>query len=406
MNLRNYSTIYKLLKAEEKRQFETINLIPSENYPSKAVLEAMGSILTSKYSEGYPGKRYYPGNKIYDQIELLAQRSAKEIFHAKNYHVNVQPYSGTPANLAVYLALLNFGDTIMGMNLSHGGHLSHGHSVNFSGRAYKVVQYGVDLKTGKIDYEEVRKLAKKHKPKLIISGATAYPRKINFRKFHQIAKEVGAISMADIAHIAGLVVAGLHPSPFPFTDVITTTTHKTLRGPRGAIIFCKEKFAKDIDRAVFPGIQGGPHNNITAAKLVCFEEAKKPVFKKYQGQVLKNAKVLAEELKKYGFNLVSGGTDNHLILVDLQNKGITGKEAEERLEKAGIIANRNAVPGDPRKPFDPSGIRLGTPAITTRGMKEKEMKKIAEWISEIIDNKKEVGRIRIKVKNLSRKFKI
>jgi len=403
MNLRKYSAIYKLLKAEEKRQLETINLIPSENYPSKAVLEATGSILTSKYSEGYPGKRYYPGNKIYDQIELLAQKRAKEIFKTgESYHVNVQPYSGTPANLAVYLGLINFGDTIMGMNLSHGGHLSHGHSVNFSGRAYKVVQYGVDLKTGKIDYEEVRRLAKKYKPKIIISGATAYPRKINFKKFHQIVKEIGAISMADIAHSAGLIAAGLHPSPFPFTDVVTTTTQKTLRGPRGAIIFCKEKFAKDIDRAVFPGIQGGPHNNITLAKLVCFEEAKKPAFRKYQKQVLKNSEVLAEELKKYGFNLVSGGTDNHLMLVDLRNKNISGKEAEEKLEKAGIIVNRNTIPGDPRKPFDPSGIRLGTPAITTRGMKEKEMKKIANWISRVINNEKEVKK---EVKNLARKFK-
>jgi glycine hydroxymethyltransferase len=355
MSLKNYSKIYKLLKAEEKRQSETINLIPSENYPSKAVLEAMGSILASKYSEGYPGKRYYPGNEIYDKIELLAQKSAKEIFKTgESYHVNVQPYSGTPANLAIYLGLLNFGDTIMGMTLSHGGHLSHGHKVNFSGRAYKVVQYGVDLKTGKIDYEEIKKLAKKYKPKLIVSGATAYPRKINFKKFHQIAKEVGAISMADIAHIAGLIVAGLHPSPFPFTDIVTTTTHKTLRGPRGAIIFCKKEFAPAIDRAVFPGIQGGPHNNITFAKLVCFEEAKKPSFKKYQKQIIKNTRVLANELKKYGFNLVSGGTDNHLMLVNLQNKKITGKEAEERLEKAGIIVNRNTIPGDPRKPYDPS----------------------------------------------------
>ena len=407
MSLKKYSTIYRLLKAEEKRQLETINLIPSENYPSKAVLEAIGSILTSKYSEGYPGKRYYPGNKIYDQIELLAQKRAKEIFNAgDSYHVNVQPYSGTPANLAVYLGLLDFGDTIMGMNLSHGGHLSHGHSVNFSGRAYKVVQYGVDLKTGKIDYEEVRRLAKKYKPKIIISGATAYPRKINFKKFHQIAKEVGAISMADIAHIAGLIAAGFHPSPFPFTDVVTTTTQKTLRGPRGAIILCKKEFAQAIDRAVFPGIQGGPHNNITAAKLVCFEEAKKPAFRKYQKQVLKNAEVLAEELKKYGFNLVSGGTENHLILIDLQNKGITGKEAEERLEKAGIIANRNTIPGDLRKPFDPSGIRLGTPAITTRGMKEREMKKIAEWIYRAINSETEIKKVRGEVKNLSKRFKI
>jgi len=402
-----------LIKAEERRQAETINLIPSENYPSRAILKAAGSILTSKYSEGYPGKRYYAGNEIYDQIELLAQKRAKEIFSlpagkagtGESYHVNIQPYSGTPANLAVYLALLNFGDKIMGMNLSHGGHLSHGHKVSFSGRAYKVIQYGVDLKTGKIDYEEVRRLAKKNKPKILISGFTAYPRKIDFKKFHQIAKEVGAISMADISHIAGLIVAGLHPSPFSFTDIVTTTTHKTLRGPRGAVIFCKNKFAEAIDRAVFPGIQGGPHNNVTAAKLVCFEEAKNPGFKKYQEQIVKNAKVLAEELKNYGFNLVSGGTDNHLILVDLRNKGITGKEAEERLEKAGIIVNRNTVPGDSRKPFDPSGVRLGTPAVTTRGMKENEMREIARWISEAINDKKEVKRISKEVKGLCKKFK-
>jgi len=291
MNLKKRPKIYKLLKIEEQRQLETINLIPSENYPSKAVLEAMATILASKYSEGYPGKRYYPGNEIYDQIELLAQKRAREIFGASdNYHVNVQPYSGTPANLAIYLAVLNFGDKIMGMSLSHGGHLSHGHKVSFSGRAYKIIQYGVNLKTGKIDYEKVRRLAKRYKPKLIISGATAYPRKINFRKFHQIAREVGAISMADISHVAGLIVAGLHPSPFPFTDIVSTTTHKTLRGPRGAVIFCKKKFAKAVDKAVFPGIQGGPHNNITAAKLVCFEEAKKSGFKKYQKQIIKNAK--------------------------------------------------------------------------------------------------------------------
>ena len=398
------SKAFKLIKLEEKRQLETINLIPSENYPSPAVLEALGSILTSKYSEGYPEKRYYPGNKIYDQIELLAQEYAKAVLKAKNYHVNVQPYSGTPANLAVYLGLLNFGDTILAMNLFHGGHLSHGHNVNFSGRVYKIIQYGVDSKTGRINYEEVRKLAKKYKPKLIVSGATAYPRKINFRKFHQIAREVGAISMADISHIAGLIIAGLHPSPFPFTDVVTTTTHKTLRGPRGAVIFCKSKFAQAIDRAVFPGIQGGPHNHVIAAKLVCFEEAKKPSFKKYQEQVVKNAKVLAQELKKYGFNLVSGGTDNHLILINLRNKNISGKEAEEKLEQAGIIVNRNTIPNDPRSPFNPSGIRLGTPAVTTRGMKEKEMKKIAEWIYQVVSGRASFKEIRKEVKGFSKKF--
>lgn len=407
MNLKKYPKVHKLILAEEKRQLETINLIPSENYPSRAVLEATATILASKYSEGYPGKRYYPGNKIYDQIELLAQKRAKEIFNTgQSYHVNVQPYSGTPANLAIYLGLLNFGDLIMGMNLSHGGHLSHGHKVNLSGIAYKIIQYGVDLKTGKIDYDEIRKLAKKYKPKLIISGATAYPRKINFKKFHQIAKEVKAISMADISHIAGLVATGLHPSPFPFTDVVMTTTHKTLRGPRGAMIICKRELAKAIDKAVFPGIQGGPHNNVTLAKLVCFEEAKKPAFKQYQNQVIKNARVLAQELKKYGFNLISNGTDNHLILIDLQKKKITGKEAEEQLEKAGIVINRNTIPNDPRKPFDPSGIRLGTPAVTTRGMGEKEMKKIAGWMDGVISKKEDIKKIKEKVKNLVKKFKI
>jgi len=397
----------KILKKEKKRQIETINLIASENYPSEAVLNVIGSVLTSKYSEGYPGRRYYPGNEIYDKIELLAQQRAKEIFRTgNNYYVNVQPYSGSPANMAIYLGLLNWGDTIMGMNLSHGGHLSHGHKVNFSGRAYKVVQYGVDSKSERIDYEEVRKLAKKHRPKIIISGATAYPRKIDFRKFYQITKEIGAVSMADISHVAGLIVAGLHLSPFPFTDIVMTTTHKTLRGPRGAIIICKRKFASAIDKAVFPGIQGGPHNNIIAGKLVCFEEAKKIAFKKYQRQIITNAKVLAKELKKYGFNLVSGGTDNHLILIDLQNKKITGKEAEIKLERAGILANRNTIPNDLRNPLNPSGIRLGVPAVTTRGMKEKEMKKIAQLIDEIINNKRKIEIIRSEIKKTAKKFPI
>lgn len=397
--------LHKLIRAEERRQLETINLIPSENYASEAVLEAMATVLNSKYSEGYPGKRYYPGNEFYDEIEKLAQKRAREIFGLdKNWHVNVQPYSGSPANIAVYFALLDFGDKLMGMALTHGGHLTHGHKVNFSGRAYRVIQYGVDEKTGRIDYEEVRRLAKRYKPKLIVSGATAYPRKISFRKFHQIAKEVGAISVADISHIAGLIVAGLHPSPFPFTDVVTTTTHKTLKGPRGAIIICKKKFAKAIDRAVFPGLQGGPHNHVTAAKLVCFEEAKKPAFKQYQRQIIKNAKILAEELVGHGFNLISGGTDNHLMLIDLSDKGLTGGEAEKILEKAGIIVNRNTIPGDPRKPFDPSGIRLGTPAITARGTREKEMKIIAKWIDQLINKKVRPELIKKQVRGFCKRF--
>ncbi len=406
MSLNRFPEVNKLIKAEQKRQQEIINLIPSENYPSSEVLQALGSILTSKYSEGYPGKRYYPGNEIYDRIELLAQQKAKQIFKAADYEVNAQPYSGTPANLAVYMGLLNFGDTIMGMNLTHGGHLSHGHKVNFSGRAYNVVQYGVDLKTGKIDYKQVQQLAEKYKPKILISGATAYPRKIDFKKLHQIAKKVGAVSVADISHIAGLIVAGLHPSPFLFMDIVTTTTHKTLRGPRGAIIFCKSKFAEDINRAVFPGIQGGPHNNVTAAKLICFEQAEKAGFKKYQQQVVSNAKVLARELKKYGFNLVSGGTDNHLILIDLRNMNISGKTAEQILEKAGIMANRNTIPGEPGSAFNPSGLRLGTPAVTTRGMKEKEMEKIAAWIKTVISRQKKPKIVQKEVKKLSGKFKI
>ncbi len=402
---KKFPKIYKLLKAEEKRQLETINLIPSENYSSKEVREACATIFSSKYSEGYPGKRYYPGNEIYDQIEILAQQEARKVFRgAKDYHVNVQPYSGTPANLAVYLGLLNFGDTILGMNLSAGGHLSHGHKVNFSGRAYNVVQYGVDPQSGKINYEEVRRLAQEHKPKIIISSTTSYPRLIDFKKFHEIAKEVGAISMADISHIAGLVTAGLHPSPFPFTDIITTTMHKTLRGPRGAVIFCKEEFAKDIDRAVFPGMQGGPHNQTTLANLICFKEAQTAAFRQYQKQIIKNAKMLSQELIKYGFKLVSGGTDNHLMVIDLTNKGISGKEAEIRLEKAGIIANRNTIPNDSRSPFDPSGIRLGTPAMTTRGMKEKEMKKIAKWIFRVIDNKESIKIISKEVRAFARKY--
>ena len=371
----------ELIKKEIQRQKKVINLIPSENYASNDVLDALGSPLTNKYSEGYPGKRYYPGNEIYDQIETEVQNLAKKVFGlSSGRHVNVQPYSGSPANAAVYMALLKPGDMIMGMKLSHGGHLTHGHKVSFSGIFYNSVQYGVNIKTGFIDYDEVSDLAKKHKPKILICGATAYPREIDFKKFSKIAKSVSAYLMADISHIAGLISTGLHPTPFPYADIVTTTTHKTLRGPRGAIIFSKNKeLAEKIDKAVFPGLQGGPHNNVIAAIGIAFEEALKPSFKKYQKQVVKNARVLADELKKYGFNLVSGGTDNHLILIDLKNKNITGIEAEKKLEKAGIIANRNTVSGD-ESPFKPSGIRMGTPAVTTQGMKEKDMIKIAKKI--------------------------
>ncbi len=403
--------VFGLEQDETRRINEGLELIPSENFPSKAVLQALGSVFNNKYAEGYPGKRYYGGNEIIDKVELLAIERAKKLFGIENagIHVNVQPYSGSPANIAVYFALLEFGDTLMGMNLAQGGHLTHGHKVNFSGKVYRVVQYGVDPETHLIDYEEVRKIALKEKPKIIISGATAYPRKFDFKAFHEIAEEVGAISLADIAHIAGLIVGGVHPSPFPFTDVVTTTTHKTLRGPRGAVIFCKEEFAEKIDRAVFPGLQGGPHEHVIAAKAVAFKEAMQPEFRDYARQTVKNAKALADSLMDEGFTLVSGGTDNHLILVDLRNKNVTGKEAEEALDKAGITVNKNMIPYDPRMPFDPSGIRLGTPAITTRGMKESEMKAIGEFISKAIENHKDdrkLSEIREEVRELCREFPV
>lgn len=397
--------IAKLIAEETKRQQKTLDLIPSENIVSPAVLEALGSPLTNKYSEGYPGKRYYAGNKIIDEIEILAQERARKVFHlGKNWHVNVQPYSGSPANMAVYYALLNpacppklgerrRGDTIMGMSLPFGGHLTHGWKVNFSARFYKSVQYTVG-RDGFIDYDEVRELAKKKRPKIIVAGATAYPRVFDFKKFRKIADEVGAYFMVDMAHIAGLVAAGVHPSPFPYADVVTTTTHKTLRGPRGAIIFANIKskiavknkvdIAREIDRAVFPALQGGPHDHQTAAIAVALGEALKPSFKKYGRQVVKNAKVLAHELQRLGFQLVSGGTDNHLMLIDLTNLGISGREAQDRLESIGIIVNRNTIPYDTRSPFDPSGIRIGTPSLTTRGMKEKQMKEIAGLINEAL----------------------
>lgn len=399
--------VFGLENDETRRINEGLELIPSENFPSKSVLHALGSVFNNKYSEGYPGKRYYGGNEFIDQIENLAIERAKKLFGCE--HANVQPYSGSPANLAVYFALMDFGDTLMGMNLAQGGHLTHGHKVNFSGKAYGVVQYGVDPKTHLIDYDDVRKIAKKGKPKIIVSGATAYPREFDFKAFHEISEDVGAISMADIAHIAGLIVGGVHQSPFPFTDVVTTTTHKTLRGPRGAMIMCKEKFAEAIDRAVFPGMQGGPHEHVIAAKAVAFKEAMKPEFKDYARQIVKNAKTLAGSLMDRGFTLISGGTDNHLILVDLRNKNLTGQEAEGALDKAGITVNKNMIPYDPRKPFDPSGIRLGTPAITTRGMKESEMKTIGELISKAIDNHKNdvnLAKIRQEVLELCRNFPV
>jgi glycine hydroxymethyltransferase len=399
--------IFGLELDELRRINEGLELIPSENFPSLAVLQAMASVFNNKYAEGYPGKRYYGGNEFIDKVEKLAIERAKRLFGCE--HVNVQPYSGSPANIAVYFALMNFGDTLMGMNLAQGGHLTHGHKINFSGKVYRVVQYGVDPETHLIDYDEVRKIALKEKPKIIVSGATAYPRIIDFKAFHEIAEEVGAISMADIAHVAGLIVGEMHPSPFPFTDVVTTTTHKTLRGPRGAIIMCKQKFAEAIDRAVFPGLQGGPHEHIIAAKAVAFKEAMETKFKDYAKQIVKNAKALAESLMEEGFTLISGGTDNHLILVDLRNKNITGKQAEEALDKAGITVNKNMIPYDPRSPFDPSGIRLGTPAVTTRGMKESEMKEIGKFISKAIekhDDENALKKIKAEVRELCRQFPV
>ena len=396
--------IAKSLQKEINRQKQGLELIPSENFVSEAILKALGSPLTNKYSEGYPGKRYYGGNQFIDEVESLAIARAKKLFRAQ--HANVQPYSGSPANLEIYFTLLQPGDRIMGMSLAHGGHLTHGHKVNLSGKIFDFIQYGVDSKTHLIDYNQVEKLAKKYKPKIIISGATAYPRIIKFKKFHQIAQKVGAISMADIAHIAGLIIAGIHPSPFPFTDIVTTTTHKTLRGPKGAMIMSKKKYAQIIDKMVFPGMQGGPHNHTTAAIAVALKEASKPSFKKYAQQIVKNAKVLAQTLKQQGLDLISGGTDNHLILVDLTKTQVTGKQAEKALEKVEIYVNKNMIPYDLRTPFNPSGIRLGTPALTTRGFKQKDMKVIGQLIAQVIyniDNPQILKKVRTTVKQLTQK---
>lgn len=379
--------VFDLIKQEEKRQREVLEMIPSENYASKEVREAVGSVLMNKYSEGYPHKRYYQGNKIADAVEDLAIERAKKVFGVK--FVNVQPYSGSPANAAVYFALLEPGDKIMGLELASGGHLTHGHpKITFSGKYFNSVQYKVKS-DGWIDYDEVLKMALVEKPKIIVCGGTAYPRVWDFKKFGEIAKKAGALLLADISHITGLIIGGVHPTPLPYADVVMTTTHKTLRGPRGAILMTNnEEIAEKIDRAVFPGLQGGPHDNTTAAIAVALEEAAKPEFKKYAAQIVKNSKSLAEELIKYGFKLVTGGTDNHLILIDLQNFGVNGRIYAEALEYANIVVNRNSVPGDPMPPFYPSGVRLGTPAITTRGMKDKEMKKIAKWYFEVLEEVK------------------
>ena len=399
------SEVYESCNRELKRQEHNIELIASENIVSPAVLLAAGTVLTNKYAEGYPGKRYYGGCVYVDEVEEIARERAKKLFGAE--YANVQPHSGANANLAVFFALLNTGDTVLSMSLANGGHLSHGSPVNISGKYFNIVSYAVSNDTQVIDYDEVRRLALEHKPKLILAGASAYARAIDFKKFKEIADEVGAYYMVDMAHIAGLVAAGLHESPVPYADVVTTTTHKTLRGPRGGLILCKEKFGKMIDKAVFPGIQGGPLMHIIAAKAVALGEALTEEFKEYQTQIVKNAKVLASELIKNGVKLVSNGTDNHLMLLDLTNTGITGKELEKRLDEVHITANKNTIPNDPQSPFVTSGLRIGTPAITSRGFKEEEMVKIAKFISDVIfdyDNSKE--RITNEVIELCKKFPI
>jgi glycine hydroxymethyltransferase len=397
--------VYKAIQGETERQAWTIELIASENMVSEAVLEAQGSVLTNKYAEGYPGKRYYGGCEKVDIVETLAIERAKKLFGAD--HANVQPHSGSSANLAVYMTALNIGDTIMGLSLAHGGHLTHGHPLNFSGKYFKVVGFSVDKNTELIDYDEAERLALEHKPKMLVIGASAYARVFDWERFRKIADKVGAIFMADVAHYAGLIAAGLYPSPIPYADFVTTTTHKTLRGPRSGMVLCKAQYAAALDKVVFPGVQGGPLMHVIAAKAVAFGEAMKPSFKKYQIQVLKNSRELAKQMTQHGFRVVSGGTDSHMFLVDLRPKGITGKEAEHLLDEAGITVNKNAIPYDPEKPFIASGIRLGTPAVTTRGFKEKEMAKIAGWIDAAITNRanpKAIAKIRTEIKAVCQKF--
>ncbi|HLD34594.1 MAG TPA: serine hydroxymethyltransferase [Patescibacteria group bacterium] len=396
--------IFTSIECEKRRQEEGLEMIPSENFVSPAVLEALGSVLTNKYSEGYSGKRYYGGCQFIDEVETLAIERAKKLFGAE--HVNVQPLSGAPANIAVYFALLKPGDTVLGMDLSHGGHLTHGHPVTYMAKIFNFVRYKTNAQ-GNIDLDNLRQMALEHRPKIVLVGYSAYSREIEYEKIQAIANEIGAITMADIAHIAGLIAAGEMNNPVPIFDVVTTTTHKTLRGPRGGMIMCKQKWAKDIDRAVFPGFQGGPHENNVAAKAVAFKEALLPEFKEYARQIKKNAKVLEAEFNARGYKLCFGGTDNHLILMDVTPKGVSGKEAQIALDKAGITVNKNMIPDDPRSPMDPSGIRLGTPALTTRGMKEEEMKTIANWIDEAIKNhqdEKKLADIRGQVLELTKKF--
>lgn len=405
-NLKNIDIkIYDLIEEEVERQEEGIELIASENFTSEAVMEAMGSYLTNKYAEGYPAKRYYGGCYVVDKIEDIARDRACKLFNAE--HANVQPHSGSQANMAVYFTILNPGDTVLGMDLSHGGHLTHGSGVNFSGKLFNFVSYGVDKETEVIDYENVRKIALECKPKLIVAGASAYARKLDFKRFKEIADEVGAYLMVDMAHIAGLVAAGVHESPVPYADFVTSTTHKTLRGPRGGLILCKEKFAKDLDKNIFPGIQGGPLMHVIAGKAVCFKEALEPEFKTYMENVILNCKVLGDELIKHGFKLVSSGTDNHLILVDLTNKDITGKEAEQLLDKVGITLNKNSIPDEKRSPFVTSGVRIGTAAITTKGYNSDDMKEIASIINAVIETREEnLDVLRGRVLKLSSKHRM
>jgi len=397
--------IFDAISAEEKRQLENIELIASENFTSRAVMEAQGSVLTNKYAEGYPGKRWYGGCENVDVAEQLAIDRARRLFGAE--HVNVQPHSGAQANMVVYFAAIKPGDKILTMNLAHGGHLTHGHPANFSGKFYQVTHYGVDEKTEQIDYEALQKQAEEVRPVMITAGASAYPRTLDFPRLRQIADSVGAILFIDMAHIAGLVAGGQHPSPIPHAQFVTTTTHKSLRGPRGGIVLCQEKFAKQIDSTLFPGVQGGPLMHVIAAKAVCFREALQPQFREYQRQVVVNAKALAAGIAKHGYRIVSGGTDNHLMLVDLRPKEINGKEAQEVLDRAGITVNKNAIPFDTYPIFKPGGIRIGTPAMTTRGMKEEDMLEIADLIAEALNNRSDeaaLGRVREKVRALTRRF--
>lgn len=397
--------IFALIKDEERRERDKLRLIPSENYASRAVMEATGSVLTNKYSEGYANKRYYEGQQVIDEVETLACRRIGELFGAE--HVNVQPYSGSPANLAVYLAFCQPGDPVMGLALPAGGHLTHGWNVSITGKYFNSVGYGVRRDDHRIDFDEARRLAKEHKPKLLWCGTTAYPRILEFDKFREIADEVGATLCADIAHISGLVAAGVHPSPVGIADVVTSTTHKTLRGPRGGMILCKKEHAKAIDRAVFPGLQGGPHNHTTAAIAVAAKEASQPSFKEYARRIVENAKTLAEALSEKGFSLVTGGTDNHLILLDLTPKNVPGKVAARALDAAGIVSNYNSIPFDPRKPFDPSGLRIGTPSITSRGMGKDEMVRLAGWMDQVVaapEDAKVIERVFGEVKELCQSF--